>query len=177
MRLTGFLAFTLLSISILSYGGSGVAFATSDPNPALPVSTDIDIASNGVSVTISGTLPDYDSSSGKAITFIIVSPNNTFVQFGQLTPNSDGSFTKSFIAGGPLWKLSGDYIVKLHYGADKSEVSVNYVGGKQVVSGNSEPPVVEPITPEPPVVEPIIPEPPVEPITPELSRTNMWKRN
>ena len=55
MRLTGFLAFALLSISILSYGVSGAAFATSDPNPALPVSTDLDIVSNGASVVISGT--------------------------------------------------------------------------------------------------------------------------
>ena len=151
MRLTGFLAFALLSISILSYGISGAAFATSDPNPALPVSTDIDIASNGASVVISGTLPDYDSSSGKGLTFLIVSPDNAIVQIGQLTPSSDGSFSKTIVAGGPLWKLAGDYTVKIQYGADKSEVSVNYVGGEQVVSGQPEPepePEPEP-TPEP----------------------------
>ena len=106
MRLTGFLAFALLSISILSYGISGAAFATSDPNPALPVSTDIEIASNGASVTITGSIKDYDSSSGKGLTFIITSPDNNIVGIGQLTPSSDGSFTKSFVAGGPLWKLS-----------------------------------------------------------------------
>ena len=166
MRLTGFLAFALLSISILSYGISGAAFATSDPNPALPVSTDIDIASNGASVVISGTLPDYDSSSGKGLTFLIVSPDNAIVQIGQLTPSSDGSFSKTIVAGGPLWKLAGDYTVKLQYGADKSEVSVNYVGGEQVVSGQPEPepePEPEP-TPEP-EPEPT-PEPEPEP-TPE----------
>ncbi len=170
MKLTGFLAFALLSISILSYGISDAAFATSDPNPALPVSTDIEIASNGASVSIYGTLPDYDSSSGKGLTFLIVSPDNTIVQIGQLIPNSDGSFAKSIVAGGPLWKLSGDYIVKLQYGADKSEVSVNYVGGEQVISGQPEPPVVT--EPEPPVVTepepPVVTEPSVpEPTTPE----------
>ncbi len=167
MRLTGFLAFALLTFSILSYGIGGPAFATSDPNPALPVSTDIDLASNGASVKISGTLPDYDSSSGKGLTFLIVSPDNAIVQIGQLTPSSDGSFEKRFVAGGPLWNLAGDYTVKLQYGADKSEVTVNYVGGEQVVSGQPEPPV-EPDTPEPPPVEPDTPEPPpVEPTTPE----------
>ena len=166
MRLTGFLAFALLSISILSYGISGPAFATSDPNPALPVSTDIDIASNGASVVISGTLPDYDSSSGKGLTFLVVSPDNAIVQIGQLIPSSDGSFSKTIVAGGPLWKLAGDYTVKLQFGADKSEVSVNYVGGEQVVSGQPEPepePEPEP-TPEP-EPEPT-PEPEPEP-TPE----------
>ena len=87
MRLTGFLAFALLSISILSYGISGAAFATSDPNPALPVSTDIDIASNGASVTISGTVSDYDSSAGKGLTFIVKSPdNNIWVSNSQFEP-------------------------------------------------------------------------------------------
>jgi len=144
MRLTGFLAFALLSFSILSYGISGAAFATTDPNPALSVATDIEIASNGASVTISGSIGDYDPSSGKGLTYLIVSPDNSIVQIGQLTPSSDGSFSKNFVAGGPLWKLAGDYTIKLQYGVDKSEVSVNYVGGEQVVSGQPEPPVTCP---------------------------------
>ena len=174
MRLTGFLAFALLSISILSYGFGDVAFATSDPNPALPVSTDLDIASNGASVKISGTIPDYDSSSGKGLTFLITSPDNNIVYIGQLTPSSDGTFEKTIVAGGPLWKLAGDYDVKLQYGADKSTVSINYVGGEQVVSGQPEPPVVT--EPEPPVVTepepPVVTEPTVpEPTTPEPEPT------
>jgi hypothetical protein len=118
MRLTGFLAFALLSISILSYGISGAAFATSDPNPAMPVSTDIEIASNGASVMISGTVADYDSSSGHGLTLIIKSPDNNIVGVDQITINSDGSFEKRYVAGGPLWKLNGDYIYQLKYGAD-----------------------------------------------------------
>jgi hypothetical protein len=158
MRLTGFLAFALLSFSILSYGISGAAFATSDPNPALPISTDIDIVSNGATVTISGSIPDYVSSEGKGITYVITSPENNIVGIGQLNPNSDGSFETSFKAASPLWMKNGDYTIKFQYGADKSEVSVNYVGGEQVISGQPEP------TPEP-EPEPT-PEPEPEP-TPE----------
>ena len=164
MKLTGFLAFALLSISILSYGVSDVAFAASDPNPALPISTNIDIASNGATVTITGSIKDYDPSSGKGLTFIITSPDNNIVGIGQLTPSSDGSFTKSIVAGGPLWKLNGDYNFQFHYGADDSQVAVNYVGGKQVISGQTEPPVTCPsgqqlvngqcVTSEPPVTCP-----------------------
>ena len=169
MRLIGFLAFALLSISILSYGVNGAAFATSDPNPALPISTDTEIYTNGASVTISGNIKDYDSSSGKGLTYLIVSPDNNIVGIGQLTPKSDGSFDKSFVAGGPLWKLNGDYIVKFQYGADKSEVTVNYVGGKAVISKPAEP--VEPTVPVEPVeptvpVEPVEPTVPVEPVEP-----------
>ena len=176
MRLIGFLAFTLLSISILSYGIGDVAFATSDPNPALSVSTDIEIVSNGASVTISGSIKEYESSSGKGLTFLVISPDNSIVQIGQLTPNqisSDGSFTQSFVAGGTYWKTTGDYTIKFHYGADTSTVTVDYVGGEQVISTQPEPPVVtqpEPpvvTQPEPPVVtEPSVPEP-TEPSVPE----------
>src|SRR6056300_443436 len=102
MRLTGFLAFVLLSISILSYGVSDAAFATSDPNPALPISTDIDIASNGATVTVTGSVTDYNASDGKGITYLIKSPDNNIVGIGQLTPNSDGSFEASFKAASPL---------------------------------------------------------------------------
>jgi len=84
MRLTGFLAFALLSISILSYGVSGTAFATSDPNPALPVSTDLDIVSNGSTVKVTGTVDDYNPSDGKGLTFIVKSPDNNIVGIGQL---------------------------------------------------------------------------------------------
>jgi hypothetical protein len=165
MRLTGFLAFALLSISILSYGVSGAAFATSDPNPALPISTDTEIYSNGATVTISGNIQDYDSSSGKGLTYLIISPDNNIVGIGQLTPKSGGSFEKSFVAGGPLWKLNGDYTVKFQYGADKSEVTVNYVGGEAVISKPVEP--VEPTVPVEPV-EPTVPVEPVEPVEPTV---------
>ncbi len=144
MRLTGFLAFVLLSISILSYGFGDVAFATSDPNPALPISTDIDIATNGASVTVSGTVTGYDSTSQNAgaITYKVLSPAEAFAGIGQIIPNSDGSFEFSFKAGGILWKSNGDYTIDVKYGADSSKVSVNYVGGEQVITGQPEPPVV-----------------------------------
>jgi hypothetical protein len=161
MKLSGFLAFTLLSISILSYGVSDIAFAATDPNPALPISTNIDIASNGATVTITGSVKDYDSSSGKGLTFIITSPDNNIVGIGQLTPSSDGSFSKSIVAGGPLWKLNGDYTFEFHYGADDSTVLVNYVGGKQVISGQPEPPVTCPSGQELVNGKCILSEPPV----------------
>ena len=168
MRLTGFLAFALLSISIMSYGVNNSVFAASDPNPALPVSSDLDIYSNGATVVLSGTITDYDASEGKGLTYMILDPdeeNPTIVGIGQIIPNSDGSFKKSFIAGGPLWNLNGDYTVELHYGADESKVMINYVGGEQVISS----PAPEPQpTPEPtpqPTPEPT-PQPTPQP-TPE----------
>jgi len=167
MRLIGLLAFVLLSLSILSYGMSSTVFATSDPNPALSVSSNLEIYSNGASVKISGKIKDYDPSSGKGLTFLVLSPDNNIVQIGQLSLKeiqSDGSFEKSLVAGGTYWKVNGDYTIELHYGADKSKITINYVGGEPVVTKPKPPVVTEPeppvvTEPEPPVVTE--PEPPV----------------
>ena len=140
----GLLAFVLLSLSILSYGMSSTVFATSDPNPALSVSSNLEIYSNGASVKISGKIKDYDPSSGKGLTFLVLSPDNNIVQIGQLSLKeikSDGSFEKSLVAGGSYWKVNGDYTIELHYGSDKSKITVNYVGGEQVVTKPPPPPV------------------------------------
>ncbi len=61
MRLTGFLAFALLSISILSYGVSGPAFADEHNVPPVSVSTDLTVYGNGGTVVISGAIKNYDS--------------------------------------------------------------------------------------------------------------------
>jgi len=171
MRLTGFLAFALLSISILSYGVNGSVFAESHDIGAVPnllsLSTDSEIIANGGAVILSGNIKNYDSSSGRGLTFLILSPENNIVTIGQLIPNSDGSFEKRIVAGGPLWKLAGDYVVEFHYGADESELTINYVGGEQVVS--EPPPVVkepEPVDKEP---EPVDKEP--EPVDKEPEPT------
>jgi len=173
MRLSGFLAFALLSISILSYGVDGSVFATSDPNPALPVSSDTEIYSNGANVTVSGNVKDYDSSSQSAgaVTIVVITPDQSGrVHIGQIIPNSDGSFEFNFVAGGPLWKINGDYTIDLKYGADKSQITINYVGGEQVISAPepTEPEPTEPTEPEPTEPEPTEPEPTEpEPTEPE----------
>ena len=167
MRLTGFLAFALLSISILSYGVNGSVFADEHNIPPVFLESDLTIYSNGSQVVISGQIKNYESSSITAgdITYLIKSPDNNIVGIGQLSPNSDGSFKFTFTAGGNLWKLNGDYMVEAKYGSDKNEIAINYVGGEQVIS-TPEPTAPEPTAPEP---EPTAPEP--EPTAPEPEPT------
>ena len=81
MRFTGYLAFALLSISILSYGVSGSAFADTHNLPPVFVETDLDVYGNGGTVVISGNIKNYDSSSGKGLTFLIVSPDNNICNY------------------------------------------------------------------------------------------------
>jgi len=167
MRLTAFLAFAILSISILSYGVNGSVFADSHDVPPVSIFIDSDIIANGGIVTISGNIKNYDPSAitAGAITYLITSPDNNIVGIGQLAPSSDGSYEFAFTAGGNLWKLNGDYTIQARYGADTSEITVNYVGGEFV---GSEPPPPPPVDSEPPPVDseppPVDsePEPPVD---------------
>ena len=166
MRLTGLTAFALLSVLILSCGIGGVAFAADDFNPALPISTNLDRVYDGADLIVSGTIKDYDSSSGKGLTFVVVQPNNGGrAGIGQPSIDSDGSFSASIIVGGPNWKFNGDYTINFHYGADTSKVVVTYADGEDLAGT---PPTVEP--PVAPTVEPPAPptvEPPPAPATVE----------
>ena len=137
MRLSAFLAFALLSISILSYGVTGPVFADSHDIPPVSVSTNAQVYSNGHDVTISGNVRDFDSSvhSGQALTYIVITPDGLGrVAIGQIIPNSDGSYQDTFKAGGPLWKLSGDYVVEVNFAGNKGTATLNYVGGSSVVT-------------------------------------------
>ena len=149
----GFLAFTLLSLSILSYGVSGAAFATSDPNPALAISSDAEIYKNGDTIVVSGLIGDYDplSLTASDVTYMLKNPTGNIAQVGQLGPASDGYFEFSIVAGGPLWKSSGEYTVDVRYVSDKSTIAIYYAVDEIVVSPFPEPepePVVE-LDPEP----------------------------
>ncbi|MBM2818848.1 MAG: hypothetical protein HW410_530 [Nitrosarchaeum sp.] len=132
MRLGGFLALALLLISITFYTFNGSALGATIETPPISVTTELPLYENGDRVVINGKIRDYDpdADSGKGLTLIIKSPDNNIVAIGQITPSSDGSFAYSkIVAGGPLWKLNGDYIIEFHFGSLKGSTKVVYTGG------------------------------------------------
>ncbi|WP_187146574.1 CFI-box-CTERM domain-containing protein [Nitrosopumilus maritimus] len=157
MKVASILAITLLSISILSYGVNNSAFAA---NSFIEASSSSGSVGNGDPLVISGSIVDYEDA-GHALTFQIISPDNSIVQIGQVMGNigSDGTFEMNLTAGGPLWKTAGEYTVKFFYGPTKGDATVNYAGGDT-------PSTPEPTAPEP-EPEPTAPEPEPEPTAPE----------
>ena len=53
----------------------------------------------------------------------------------------------NFIAGGVLWKTNGDYVITIEYGASISQITINYVGGEEVINEPEPTPKPKP-TPE-----------------------------
>ena len=162
MKVSGLLAFTLLSISIISFGLTGAVNAQT-MTPSLTVSTEYSNYTTGNSIEITGSISSL-SESTIPVTFIVVDPNGTIVKIGQLEHDSQGNFSTIVPTGGTM-NTSGEYEIRANYGnISKSTTTFEFTaaGGS---GGVVNPPPVAP-TPEPvaPTPEPVAPTP--EPVAP-----------
>ncbi len=171
MKVSGFLAFTLLSISIMSFGLTGAVNAQSQSvqdGLILPVSVETDSSSytTGNSIVISGSIKNL-SEYEQAVSVMVVSPNGNMVFIDQVLPDSSGNYSTTLTAGGTM-NSSGEYEIRAQYGSQKITNTFNFISGDAPVKVTPTP-VAEP-TPEPvaePTPEPVPePEPVAEP-TPE----------
>ena len=153
MKLSGFLAFTLLSISILSFGLTGAVNA----QQSLPISvnTDSSTYTTGSTIEITGlvkTLAEFE----QPVVLMIVSPDGNIVTIQQVMPDSDGFYSATVKAGGTM-NSSGEFEIRAQYGAEKITGTFDFITSDPVSAPVQTEPVV--VTPEPVVVTP---EPVVE---------------
>ncbi|MGI0086598.1 MAG: PEFG-CTERM sorting domain-containing protein [Nitrosotalea sp.] len=87
---------------------------TAPTAPSITVSTDKSAYLAGDTVVISGQVQAVVP--GTPLTVQILDSNTNLIQIAQIDVSSDGKFTKSFPASGPLWKSNGVYTVKVQYG-------------------------------------------------------------
>ena len=132
MRLTGFLMFAILTVSILSYGFSNSVFADSHNIPPISAKTELPTYENGDRVYVEGSIRDFDIDlhANTALTYRVTDPSGNIVTIGQVIPNSDGSFDFDFVSGGALFKENGDYSIELFFGAMKGNSKMIYLGGE-----------------------------------------------
>ena len=124
MRVNGSLAFVLLAVSVLSYGIAGPAYGQESDSELLPpqrlpvdAMTDKEKYSFGETVTVTGSLKNYTTNDPFAgdVTYTVVSPINNILDVGQVSPDSRGEFTFSFLIGGPNFEDAGDYTINIHF--------------------------------------------------------------
>ncbi|MCP2506012.1 MAG: hypothetical protein NLN56_03240, partial [Nitrosopumilus sp.] len=161
MKLSGFLAFTLLSISILSFGLTGAVNAQS----VLPVSVETDSLTytTGNSIVISGLIQNL-SEYEQAVSVMVVSPNGNMVFIDQVLPDSSGNYSTTLTAGGTM-NSSGEYEIRAQYGAQKITNTFSFISADTSVKVTPTPEAIAEPTPEPvleQVAEPT-PEPTPEP--------------
>ena len=135
MKLWGKFFLAALTISLLSYGISGAAFAAIEP---ISVNTNKEFYTEGATIEISGLVKDFDTSDemrSMDVTILILAPNGNLVTVAQVSPSSDGNYSTTMVAGGMI-NVEGDYTVKAKWGAQANQTEFEYggsVGGAPAV--------------------------------------------
>jgi len=154
MKLWGKFFLAILTLSLLSYGISDAAFAAVEP---LSVTTNKEFYTEGATITISGLVKDFDTSDDMRsmdVTLMVIAPNGNLVTVAQVSPDSDGNYSTTMVAGGMI-NVEGDYTIKAKWGAQANQTEFKYSGSSGV------PPVVDE-TPEQTEVIEIDEEPDVD---------------
>ena len=136
MILWGKFFLAILTLSLLSYGVSGAAFAAVEP---LSVTANKEFYVEGATITISGLVKDFDTSDDMRsmdVTVMVIAPNGNLVTVAQVTPGTDGNYSTTMIAGGMI-NVEGDYTVKVKWGAQANQAEFKYGGS------SGAPPVVD----------------------------------
>ncbi|MGI0102770.1 MAG: multicopper oxidase domain-containing protein [Nitrosotalea sp.] len=112
--------------------GNNQTISLSNMSP-LSVNTDLPSYKSGDTIVTTGHIRDLQS--GTSVTVEIYDPNDIVISASQLVPNADGSFTKTFQAGGPLWNNAGDYTIVAQYGKyTQASTAFNYIGQTSATS-------------------------------------------
>jgi len=167
MKLWGKFLFTILSLSLLSYGISGVAYAALEP---ISVTTNKDWYADGAVITISGFVKDFDAADPMKsfdVSILIFAPNGNLATVAQIPPDSDGNYSTTVKAAGMI-NAEGDYNVKVKWGAQSNQTVFTFggsTGASPAESGEQETSIIETIDeapdeapdeePEPIMTEPV----------------------
>ncbi len=81
--------------------------------PLITVNTDKTSYAIGDTIVVSGAVKSVVE--GTPLTIQIFDSNNNLVQIAQIDVSSDGKYSKTVLATGPLWKTNGVYTVKVQY--------------------------------------------------------------
>ena len=87
---------------------------TSTTAPSITVATDKPSYIIGDTIVISGQVAAVVPET--PLTIQILDSKNNLIQVAQIDTSSDGKFTKSLTASGPLWASSGIFTVRVQYG-------------------------------------------------------------
>jgi len=125
-----YLIFFIILLTII--GSSPQVFADSHNIPPILAKTELSSYDNDDRVIVDGKIRDFDPDihSDLELTYRVVDTTGNIVIIGKTLPNSDGTFSFNFVAGGSLFKLSGDYTIQLFFGAIKGEITMIFTGGE-----------------------------------------------
>ncbi|HEY5735751.1 MAG TPA: PEFG-CTERM sorting domain-containing protein [Nitrosopumilus sp.] len=114
----------LIALLIIS---TGTAFAQ---EPLISIQTDDNNYDEGDAIVVSGNVKTVI---GETPVILQLFNEGNLVDIAQLTVAQDGSFTKTFLAEGALWKKSGDYTVIASYQEYQTETEFSFTPKSKMV--------------------------------------------
>ena len=106
----------------LAYAGhGGHHYANESVVAEITIGIDSTSYETGEIIHISGSVSDYDESDpfkNFDVTLIVIASNNNIISISQIPLDSDGSYSTSVLAEGPLWRVGGDYTISATHGSD-----------------------------------------------------------
>ena len=107
----------LLALSAIILSQSyGFAHGAED---IVTITTDSSSYGEGEMISVFGSVSDYneaDPYKNFDVTLRVIAPNNNIVSISQVSLDSEGSYSISILAQGPLWKFDGDYTISASHG-------------------------------------------------------------
>jgi len=123
-NLVFFLFFSGIFLASAFYGGEIMA----ESEFTIDAGTDKNYYGDGEKVVVSGKIQNFDPdiNSDTALTYRVLDPEENMVSLGQTTPQSDGSFSFNFDAGGSFYPEDGDYSIQLFFESVAQEILFSY---------------------------------------------------
>ena len=144
-------AIILLTLSVIilsqSYGlvyadHGGHHYANESIVGELTIGIDSSSYTTGEIINIAGSVSDYDESDpfkNFDVTLRVIASNNNIISISQIPLDSDGSYSTSVLAGGPLWSVDGDYAIHASHGPDKSaSITFAFVASTEAAEAEAE---------------------------------------
>jgi len=102
----------------------------------------------GDTIILSGSVSPVEE--GQLVSVQILNPSQSdLLQIDTFSPNSDGSFSRSYKAEGSKWNLDGVYFLKLFYNGEKLETSFGFIATPPQPEPEPTPEPTPESTPEP----------------------------
>tara|TARA_Y100001949_G_scaffold174700_1_gene182729 strand:- start:354 stop:1316 length:963 start_codon:yes stop_codon:yes gene_type:complete len=135
MRLSSKFLVIIVSLSIISYGITDLAYGQTNVAP-INVQTDHASYGTGETINVSGFVKDFDGDAD--VTLMIIDPRGNIVTVAQIAPNSDGNYSHTIKAAGMI-SVEGEYTIRVQIqnnGPQKNNTVFEFVGGpgSQVVA-------------------------------------------
>jgi len=107
--------------------GNNQTISLSSLSP-LSIKTDLPTYNQGDTIVMTGHVREPENAT--AVTLRVFNSLKNLISVAQLLPSSDGSFTKTILATGPLWKDAGNYTIIAQYGPyTNTNATFHYNGG------------------------------------------------